>query len=420
MNSGIIFNTYDTMTYRTSDSDFDGDLVLTTDNPYFIKGSHTSMPIITYEKGKAGPAAMTVANITKTAEKGFGTGVGGFSNCATCLYAMAAAFPEGDDRREEIMTRIKLLRQIVGQEIDRIKGADKPHLPRDWKSVERIAEADTPEEKQAKYRHNSLVISKKPYFFRYLYPALDDQWRQYQDAYDQVCLAEFGCPVKKLMAKKDRTEAETNFIRRYRKYAPLVTSNCTMNRLCRAFEAEDFDIEFAKPAPNPDGSRGKPVSLLPDLPKTYPADPAKLRELKSIYRLYKSRRRKRAVQAAFYGMDIPDSSAADYEDALSLAMDADLDEARGLINQMGLGEWELCTLCHRLAERDASFDWSFAWDMGGDELADWVPQGDARCVVRQEGGDAVILGESYSLAECHDRCDKAIDRLAKVMLAKED
>ena len=75
---------------------------------------------------------MTISNITKTVAKGFGTGVGGFSNCATILYAMAAIFnkPEQKDQHDEIMLRIKLLREIVGQEIDRIKGADKPSLPK--------------------------------------------------------------------------------------------------------------------------------------------------------------------------------------------------------------------------------------------------------------------------------------------------
>ena len=416
--SGLVYNTYDDATVRQSDFDFDGDIILSTDNPYFLKGSHPEMPAITYEKGKAGPAPMTVANITKTAEKGFGTGVGGFSNCATCLYAMASEFQEGDPRREEILGRIKKLREIVGQEIDRIKGADKPHLPREWKEMLKIDENDDDETKKAKYRHNSLVVSKKPYFFRYLYPALDEQWKRYEDAYNQVSRAQFGLPIKGLMAKPNKTQDETNLIRRYRKYAPLITSNCTMNRLCRAFEREDFDIKFAKPAPNPDGSRGKPTSMLPDYPKAYPADPKRIAQLRSIYRLYKKRRRKKAIEAAFMGMDIPESAQESYQDALSLAADADMDEARSLIGNMGMGSWELCTLCHRMAERDPSFDWSFAWDMGGDDLAEWVPQGKALCAVRTPDGDREILGERYSLSECSDRCGAAIDRLAEAFLGE--
>ena len=143
---------------------------MTTDNEYFIKGSHKEHNIILYEKGLASPAKMTTANITATVLKGFGTGVGGFSNCATILYSMAAIFdkPGQEEQEATIYNRIKLLREIVGQEIDRIKGAAKPKLPSDWKKYEQILPDDDEEEKQRKYRHNAMVVSKKPYFFRYL------------------------------------------------------------------------------------------------------------------------------------------------------------------------------------------------------------------------------------------------------------
>lgn len=120
--SGIIYSTYDTSCFRHSDSDYDGDIVLSTDNELFIKGSHKEANIITYEKGLAKPNKMTTSNITATVLKGFGTGVGGFSNCATILYAMAAIFnkPEQKEQYDECMRRIGVLREIVGQEIDRI------------------------------------------------------------------------------------------------------------------------------------------------------------------------------------------------------------------------------------------------------------------------------------------------------------
>ena len=102
---------------------------------------------------------MTIANITSCVSKGFGTGVGGFSNTATCFYAMAAIFnkPEQQEQHDTIMRRIKLLREIVGQEIDRIKGADKPFLPSDWKKFEQIDPADTEEERVRKFKHKSVA-----------------------------------------------------------------------------------------------------------------------------------------------------------------------------------------------------------------------------------------------------------------------
>lgn len=56
--------------------------------------------------------------------------------------------------------RIKLLREIVGQEIDRIKGTAAPELPKEWKKFIRINDDDTDAVKADKYKRNSMVISK--------------------------------------------------------------------------------------------------------------------------------------------------------------------------------------------------------------------------------------------------------------------
>lgn len=288
--SGIIYNTYDTSCARHSDSDYDGDIVMTTDNPYFIKGSHKDHNIITYEKGLATPAKMTIPNITATVMKGFGTGVGGFSNTATILYAMAAIFdkPGHEDQHTEIMTRIKLLREIVGQEIDRIKGADKPFLPAEWKKFQNIDPADTPEQKTAKMRQNAMVVSKKPYFFRYLYKELNQRYKQFESSYNQISRDMFGIKFKKLLKKEDKTEEEKMLIRRYQKYSPLITAPCTMNKLCREFEAVDFDIKFYK---DEHDNKKKPVSLLPTFEEIYAPffDPTRLQEVRKLYIKYNSR-----------------------------------------------------------------------------------------------------------------------------------
>ena len=149
--------------------------------------------------------------------KGFGTGVGGFSNTATILYSMAAIFdkPGHEDQYAEIMMRIKLLREIVGQEIDRIKGADKPSLPKEWRQITKILETDTQDEIIAKMRQNAMVVNKKPYFFRYLYPELNQRFKQFEASYNQISRDMFGIKFKKLLKKEDKTEEEKMLVRRY-------------------------------------------------------------------------------------------------------------------------------------------------------------------------------------------------------------
>lgn len=410
--SGIVFSTYDTATARMEDSDFDGDIVLSTDNEYFIKGANKDHPIITYEKGAPKPEKMTVANITKTAYKGFGSGVGGFSNTATVLYSMAAVFRPDDPRRAEIMRRIKLLREIVGQEIDRIKGADKPHLPAEWRRIEKILPEDSETEKTRKYYMNSMAITKKPYFFRYRYPDLDRRFRQFESSYDRVSRDMFGIPLKKLMKKpaSERTKDEENLLRRYRKYSPLVTSSCSMNLLCREMEHVDDDIRFGRDAAT--GRKEENISMLP----TYAGycasdhDPARMDAVVKSYRQYKARRRVKALDAVLDGF--PEDPGSESFPAISRSMDdALVDAIRDGLADIGMDGEEFLYYCSRIAPTYKSFDWGFAWAVLGDSIVRYIPYGESFMPVRDPDGPVEYLGEHYSMVSVTQHRELATQQL---------
>ena len=409
--SGCVLSTYDTATARMEDADFDGDIVLTTDNPLFLKGSHKDHSIITYEKGLAKPAKMTVANITKTVSKGFGTGVGGFSNAATCMYALAAVFdrPGQEDRRDEIMGRIKLLREIVGQEIDRIKGADKPSLPSAWRKFVPPAENETPEQAAARYRANSMVVSKKPYFFRYLYPELNRRFKRFEASYNQISRDMFGAKFKKLLRKQDKTEEERNLVRRYQKYSPLISSDCTMNRLCREFENVDFDIRFDRA---PDGSKRPPRSMLPDFESRYADsfDQSKLDLVVSMYRDYCSRRQIKYL-AAVLQTPSAESGADDCPELRSSVYDALLADLRLRLADSGMPGEEFLFYCHRASLRYRSFNWAFAWDVLDEQIIQFIPQGTSLCPVPDPVSGTEYLGRRYSLADVTQTYDVSIQKL---------
>ena len=387
--SGIIYNTYDTSCFRHEDSDYDGDIVLTTDNEFFIKGSHKDHSIITYEKGLATPAKMTISNITKTVMKGFGTGVGGFSNTATILYAMAAIFnkPEQKELHDEIMTRIKLLREIVGQEIDRIKGADKPSLPAEWKEYLTFLPDDSEEEKIRKSRHNSLVISKKPYFFRYLYPELNKRFKQFENSYNQVSKDMFGIKFKKLFKKEDKTEEEKQLIRNYQKYSPLITSDCIMNCLCREIENIDFDIKFSRDYSASDTSskqsHKKAVSLLPSFEEELKDsfDPQKFEAVKSLYKTYNSRRQIKHLTSLLEASVLPEEYA-DFSEIRSSVYTSIIDDLQQQVVKYGISGQEFLFYCNRLSKTYSNFNWGFAWDVLEDQLIRLIPQGETVVPVR--------------------------------------
>ena len=395
---------------------------MTTDNEYFIAGSHKDHNIITYEKGLASPEKMTTANITKTVLKGFGTGVGGFSNTATILYAMAAIFdkPGHEDQYAEIMTRIKLLREIVGQEIDRIKGADKPSLPREWRKFETFSPSDTPEEIASKKRANAMVVSKKPYFFRYLYPELNRKYKQFEASYNQVSRDTFGIKFKKLLKKEDKTPEEKDLVRRYQKYSPLITAPCTMNKLCREIESIDFDIKFNK---DDSGAKKSAVSLLPTFESIYAPtfSDVKFAAVKKMYQKYTSRKSLKNTMALLTSYTVDDDPSvakirSEIYDALIVDIQNDLVSA-------DISNEEFLFYCHRVSSTYSQFNWGFAWDILGDSIVSLIPSGHSSIPVRVDPltpSSHEYLGEYYVLKGITNKYDISIQKLFNSIFGEPD
>ena len=358
---------------------------MTTDNEYFIKGSNKDQNVITYEKGIAKKEKMTKKNFVKKDMMGFGTAVGSFSNTATILYSMIGIFtkPEQEAQRRELYHRIKLLREYVGQEIDRAKlGIKKPKLPKEWREFESISEDDSDEEKSQKYYHNSLVISKKPYFFRYLYPELNERFKKYENDYNLICKDMFGIKLKKLLAKKDKTPSEATIIKRYQKFSPLIVSNCTMNILCKCFENMDLDIKFSKNKP----------CMLPKFDWLYDVNIEKLDAIRSLYRMYNGKKSVKLISNLF----ADNRSDEDLTEMKFAEMDCIRDEIRENIYSVIGSNEEFLFYCWKLSDKYRSFNWKFAWDVLGENILEYIETGDCFVPVRDENGQE-YLGSRYSL-----------------------
>ena len=384
IHSGVIYSIYDIATVKHSDSDWDGDLCFSTDNPVFIRCAQTQYHPITYDKGAPPIQKNTMANRIKTDLRGFGTGVGGFSNCTTIIEAMKAIFKKDTqaDLIEELTTRQKILRRIIGQEIDRIKGLEKPSLPSSWKKFEKINPEDTDAEKAEKYKHNSLVIHKKPYFFRYLYPELNKRFKQYENSYNLIAKDTFGIKIKKLLAKLDKTEEEKNLVRRYQKYSPLIVSECTMNVLCKRFESIDFDIQF----------RDSQTNMLPLFEDCgYTVDPVALKEIKECYRKYNNKRTVKLVESVF--RDYSDDDIKEIYFNINDAIKTDIQQT---LFSLGLDIKQIMFHIGVLSKQYTKFNWSFAWNMLEEQIMDIIPQGETLMAYKSEDGEE-YLGQKYKL-----------------------
>lgn len=386
LKSGIIFSIYDTATIRAEDADFDGDIYATYDNPILVKGvKKDSTNIIMYAKKKAPNHKINHSNLVESYIKGFGNKVGTYSNDATIIETMKALFtkPEQKERRDELERRKKLLREIVGAEIDSTKGLGKPKEPWYFRTFRQIDPDDDDITKSEKYYHNSLVISKKPYFFRYLYPELNKKYKQYENSYNEVSKCKFGIKFKKLLLKEEKTEEEQKLVKRYHKFSPLINSNCTMNILCREFEDVDFDIQYNK----------RNVSMLPYI-ENYKIDKNILNIFVAMYRKYSNRKALVFINNFYEG--IPED---DYKEIRFGALDAIRAEIKKDFEDLEISVLEGLTYIKELSKRYGKFNWGFAWDLFESDILDCIETKDALIPVEvgEEEDGAEYLGRKYIL-----------------------
>lgn len=247
---GNVYSIWDLTIISQSDADFDGDISLTSDNEYLVNAINPDLPIITYEKQKVKAQKINFDNLGSFDVKSFDSPIGGITNLASNLYAMKDLFPKDSKEYVEIEKRIRLLRRCQGDAIDHAKGAVFKSYPKYWSHRQKyipITDDMTDEQKQEIQKqneeikfNNSICCDKKTYFFGYVYPKEMARLKHYKKKQGDLCRKNFGCKLKDLKQKQDKTVEEKQFLRNYYKYMPLFNSNCTMNNLARYVEDYEF------------------------------------------------------------------------------------------------------------------------------------------------------------------------------------
>ena len=97
--SGIIYNIYDISVVKHADSDFDGDICMSTDNVYFLKGAKRDELPIMYDKEAVPTQKITLPNQVRCDIKGLDTKVGQITNYSTSMLAMLPLF-RGEKQQE--------------------------------------------------------------------------------------------------------------------------------------------------------------------------------------------------------------------------------------------------------------------------------------------------------------------------------
>ena len=210
---------------------FDGDAVITTDNPVILRTTRT-LPTVICEQNSAKKHKITESLLAKSNKNGFDNNVGIITNRCTAMFDVLAKFEKGTKEYNEMLYRITCMQGYQQEIIDSCKGIIPKQVPRNWYDYRTVKDID-----DDGYTL-SLLANKKPYFFIYNYKHLRNALKKHESDFEETCESNFGISLKELIEKKDKTDEEKMFVDRYFNKTPVSFANSTMNRICWKLEEE--------------------------------------------------------------------------------------------------------------------------------------------------------------------------------------
>lgn len=236
MNTVTILNSWDTCCAAFNGMDFDGDLLMLTDNPV-LKRTHRTLPAILCSQKTAAKTIPSEKDYIESNLASFGNDIGKITNKITSMYEVQSHFDNTSDEYKELEYRIRCGQLHQQDTIDKIKGIVAKPMQKSWYDYKT---ANNLTENREFYL--SILADKKPYFMRYIYPRLSHRYLDYTRASNRNSLREFGLTIEELLSKNynELTAREKTFVEYYNKFIPLGVGDCVMNTICRRFE-EEFD-----------------------------------------------------------------------------------------------------------------------------------------------------------------------------------
>lgn len=280
--SGIIYNVWGMDCMLHADSDFDGDIIFSTDNEIMLRNSFGGNPI-TYQKKPTEKKYIDTKDLYKADLLSFDSKIGYITNCSTTLYSMLPLFDKDSIEYNTIMHRLKECRVAQGNEIDRAKGLVVKDFPEHWTKWQN---PDKPNDKFTKEEiefNNKLLIEKRPYFMKYLYPKYKVEYNEHRKRYDYLCYRLYGIHIDELLNLENKTEEQTELAEKYNRFNPFLETDCPMNNICRYMEKEVAEIKINAKKKSPDYIFdilfNKNIEITED----------QIKEMEKVYKRYKKR-----------------------------------------------------------------------------------------------------------------------------------
>ena len=238
MDTCTIINAWDTTCAALNGMDFDGDLMMLTDNKILVEKCIRT-PAIVCEQKKAPSRIPTEQDVIQSNIDSFGNEIGRITNYVTSMYEVASRFDEDSVEYKELQYRIMCGQLIQQDAIDAAKGIIAKPMPIEWHDSFAVGRMEDGEKKEL-YRR--IVADRKPYFMKYIYDSLAHQYKEYRKKVDMNAYRQFGMNIDEMLALEEieLSEAQKTFLEYYEKLMPVGDGDCIMNKICHRFESE-FD-----------------------------------------------------------------------------------------------------------------------------------------------------------------------------------
>lgn len=348
MTSCTVFNSWDTATAALNGCDFDGDLVMLTDNNVLVN-KLKPLPALMCAQRRAVKRVSCEDDFIQSNIESFGNDIGQTTNWITSMFEVRAEFAPDSEEYKVLSYRIRCGQLYQQNVIDKAKGIIAKPMPRNWHDRHAVNKIEDPDTREL---YRKIVADKKPYFMRYIYPALMKQYNTYIKNTDRNALREFQMTVSELYSipESQRTDRQNEFLRYYEFRLPVGTNKCIMNKICERFENE-FDGYIGK---HNAAVRFDYTIMRSDAeyaPKQYSS-------IKKLYEDYNKRLVSYSIFADYERVDECDSYVT-----LSMMND----EFRKECNKICPNGDELCNIILDICYTKSSTK-RFAWSMCGDEI----------------------------------------------------
>ena len=236
MQTCTIFNSWDTAMIALNGMDFDGDIVMLTDNEVLLRRVKPEPALMCIQR-KAPKKIPTEKDFIQSNIKSFGNDIGQTTNWITSMFEVQSRFDKDSPFYEELDYRIKCGQLFQQNAIDRAKGIICTPMPATWHNRSTINKKS---DEIDVVLYTEIVADKKPYFMKYIYPALMKQYNTYIKNTEKKSLREFKLSIDELLHIPDDelTKEQNEFIRYYKRFFPVGVGPCVMNRICRRVEEE--------------------------------------------------------------------------------------------------------------------------------------------------------------------------------------